>query len=73
MKVKIGAALLAAATIVSMGAISAAAEGSPVFGCYHQRGSLLFEVGSPGTDEFQANKRDCHDIDKYGTHVARIR
>ena len=74
MKFKLVAALIVASALAGgMSSGSAAADGPPEFGCYHQLGSLLFTVGYPGTEEFQSNKRDCHDIDKYNTHVAPIK
>lgn len=69
------AALVVASAAVGVGlsAPSATASGPDEFGCFHQRGSLLFSVGYPGTEEFQSNKRDCLSIEKYHTYVAPIR
>jgi len=70
---RVAALMVASATVgVGLSSGSAAAAGPQEFGCFHQRGSLLFSVGYPGTEEFQSNKRDCLSIDKYITHVAPI-
>ena len=70
------AALVVASAIavgVAVSAAPAAEAEAPQFACYHQGGSALFPVGTPGTPEFRNNARDCLSIDKYNTYIAPTR
>jgi hypothetical protein len=71
-KLKVGAASLAAAALV-ISAGPASADSPQQYGCFTQRGSLLFAVdGSPGSAEWLADFEDCRAVSKIGTHVAPI-
>jgi hypothetical protein len=70
MKLKFGAALLAAVAALTIGTGPASAESAHTWGCFAQGGSLLFTLdGSPNEASWQADYDDCRAIDKVGTHV----
>ena len=73
MKLKFGATILAAAAALVIGAGPASADSPQQYGCFTERGSLLFTVdGSPGSAEWLADFEDCRAVSKIGTHVAPI-
>jgi hypothetical protein len=70
---KLGAALVVASALASVGLTAGSASAAPPeMGCFVQGGSMIFPVGTPGTDEFDSNRADCLNQDKYRTHVAPI-